>query len=202
MKRILALALVLAVCGTAHSAFAASDTRFKIFGAAAWVAPMDDEDFDISGIDDTLEAADAFGWSIGFEFQFTDRLGIEVDYINATQDIDFGGDTIAEVDFQPISASLNIHLIDSDVIDLYIAPTASWVNWGDIETTGGGISVETGTDTEFAWGAQIGLDIGLGDRVCIVTGLRYLNLDLTGDDLDGELGVNPLIARAGIGIRF
>src|SRR5262245_64343321 len=101
---------------------------------------MSDEDFDISGIDDTLEAADSVGWQFGFEWQFTDRLGIEVDYINSTQDIEFGGDTIAEVDFQPLSASLNIHLFDSDIIDFYIAPTASWVNWGDIEGSGGGVS--------------------------------------------------------------
>jgi opacity protein-like surface antigen len=195
VKRFLMTAAILGLCA-AQPLFAA-DKRFKVFGAAAWVGPLSEDDFEIDTIDDTLEASDAVGWNFGVEFQFTDRLGLEVDYLNSTQDIEFGGETIAEVDFQPLSASLNIHLFDSDAFDLYVAPVASWVNWGDIE--GDGDSV--GTDSEFAWGAQIGLDIGLGDTVAIVLGLRYLNLDLS-SDLGGDLGVDPLIARAGIGLRF
>lgn len=197
MKRILALALVLAVCSMAHPAFAA-DSRFKVYGAAAWVAPMDESEFSIGTIDDTLEASDAFGYDIGFEWKFTDRLGLDVDYMIATQDIEFGGDKIGEVDFKPLTAALNIHLFDSQIFDLYVAPVASWVDWGDIEGTGG--NSDATTDTEFTWGAQIGLDIGLGERVAIVTGLRYLNLSVNAEGED--LGIDPLIARAGIGIRF
>jgi outer membrane protein W len=198
VKRLLALTAVLCVLA-AQPLFAASDTKFKIFGAAAWVAPLDDEDVSIDAVDDTLEAAEAVGWNLGFEFRFTDRLGLELDYINSTQDLDFGGETIGEFRIEPVSASLNIHLFDSDVVDLYLAPTASWVFFNDVEFEN--ITGEVDVDPEFAWGASIGLDIGLGERFAIVTGLRWLNLEAGGDDV-GEFGIDPLIARAGLGIRF
>lgn len=198
MKRLLALSAV--ICASAmQPLFAADDTHFKIFGAAAWISPLDDSEVSIDAVEESIEAADAFGWNVGFEVRFSGRLGLEVDYINTTEDIDFGGDTIGEFKMEPISASLNIHLLNSDVVDLYIAPTASWVFFNDVEFED--LVEDTDVDNEFAWGASIGLDIGLGDHVAIVTGLRWLNLEAGGDGID-TIGIDPLIARAGLGFRF
>lgn len=198
MNRLLAFSAVLCVFA-AQPLLAASDTRFKIFGAAAWVGPMDEQDVSIDAVDDTLKAAETLGWNLGFELRFTDRLGLEVDYINSTQDVDFDGDTIGQIRIEPVSASLDIHLFNSDILDLYIAPTASWVFFNDVEFEN--ITGEVDVDPEFAWGATVGLDIGLGDHVAIVTGLRWLNLDAGSNDV-ADFGIDPLIARAGIGIRF
>jgi hypothetical protein len=55
-------------------------------------------------------------------------------------------------------------------------------------------------DNEFAYGAQVGLDISLFKSVAIVTGLRYLQLDLQADDQN--LAVNPLFAKAGVAFRW
>jgi hypothetical protein len=194
VKRLLTLGVVL--CAAALQPIFAQDNHFKLYGAAVWVSPLETEDVDIGDITDSLELAEDLGWNFGIEFRFNDWIGLEADYINVTNDVDFGGDTIGEVDLNPISATLNFHLAHTKVIDFYLGPTASWVLVDDIETDFGDIE----TDDEFAWGATVGLDIGLGDTVAIVTGLRWLNLDVEGDDLDA--GVDPLIARLGLGFRW
>ncbi len=206
MRKALVVMALLAVA-SASSAALAQDNNFKIFGAAAYVSPLSEEDVDFGSVQDSVEASNELGWAFGFEWRWGQLLGLEMDYINSTQDIDLGGTTVAEVDFAPVSASLNIHLINTKVIDLYVAPTASYIFWGDIEITGSAsnlnINNNIDADPEFAWGAQVGLDIGLGENFVIMGGIRWLSADLspTDDDVD-ELGIDPLISRVGIGLRF
>jgi hypothetical protein len=205
MRKALVALVLLAVAPP--SAALAQDTHFKIFGAAAYVAPLNEEDVDFGSVQDSVEASDELGWAFGFEWRWGKLLGLEVDYVNSTQDIELGGEAIAEVDFQPVSASLNIHLIHTTFIDLYVAPTASYIDWGDVEVTGSAgnlnVSNDIETDAELAWGAQIGLDIGLGETFVLTGGVRWLSADLSPDDDDvDELGIDPLISRVGVGLRF
>ena len=154
----------------------------------------------IDNVRDSAQAADQMGWTVGFEWKFGKLMGIEVDYIDADQDVEFGGTAIGEVGFSPLSASLNIHLIPTKHFDFYVAPTASYVNWGNIELNdkaGGG---SASTDSEFAYGAQVGLDIGF-EHLKIVAGLRWLSLDITPENTD-SIGVDPLIVRLGVGWGF
>src|SRR5688572_5847088 len=107
--------------------FAWEEKHFKIFGAATWVSPLGSEDVDIGDISDSLEFSDELGWNFGVEFRFNEWIGLEVDYINVTNDVELGDATVGEIDFSPLSASLNFHIVHTDVIDLYLAPTGSWV---------------------------------------------------------------------------
>ncbi len=206
MRKALVVMALFAVASAGPAALG-QDTHFKIFGAAAYVAPLSEEDVDFGAVQDSVEASNELGWAFGFEWRWGQLLGLEFDYINSTQDIDLGGTTVAEVDFAPVSASLNIHLINTTFIDLYVAPTASYIYWGDIEIDdpNGNLNITTDieADPEFAWGAQVGLDIGLGENFVITGGVRWLSADLspTDDDVD-ELGVDPLISRVGVGLRF
>lgn len=55
-------------------------------------------------------------------------------------------------------------------------------------------------DSEVAFGAAFGFDIGFSKTFAITGGARWLSLDLATDMED--VGVDPLIARAGVAFRF
>jgi outer membrane protein W len=183
----------------------AQEAKSKVFGGAAYVSPLSDESVTFGDVTDSIDAASQTGWDVGFEWRMTKRLGLEVDYLNATHDIEFGGTTIGEADLQPLSATLNFHLIRTRLIDLYLGPTFSYVNWGDVNLNEAGQDATDAlgipTKSETAYGASVGIDIGLGKTLAIVGGVRYLKLDLTPEDGDG-VGVDPLITRVGVAIRF
>ncbi len=186
------------LAATIAPVMAADHPRFKVFGAASFVSPLGEEDVDFGAVKDSVEASDEVGWNIGFEARFTTLLGLEIDFVNSTNDIEFAGETIAEVDMQPLSATLNFHLVPTGIVDFYIGPTATYFIYGDVEFETLG---EVGTDDEFAYGASVGLEIGLGDHFAILGGVRWLKTDLTTDDED-EFAVDPLFSRLGVALRF
>jgi len=194
--------IALAVAASALSALpAVADERpyrTKVFAAVSYVSPLSDSEQDFDGVVDSLEATEELGYEFGIGGRFNERWGFELSYVNATQDVDFGGQTVGEIDFEPISATLEFHLVPERAFDLWIGPTVSWVRWGDLELEDG---TKIETDAESAFGATLGLDIGLGDRLALTAALRYLDADA---DLEGfaPLAVDPLFARAGIAIRF
>ena len=203
MKRMISVAVALVAVAWALPA-QAQDVKFKVFGAAAYVSPLSSEDVTLGSVTDSIEAASQTGWDLGFEWRISKLLGLEFDYVNATQDVEFGGTTIGETDLQPLSATLNFHLIHTEVIDFYVGPTFSYVNWGNIDLNQAGQDA-TGalgvpTDSETAYGASVGLDIGLGKNFAIVGGVRFLKLDLATDE--NSVAVDPLISRVGVAFRF
>jgi hypothetical protein len=82
------------------------ETHFKIYGGPAYVAPMSDSDVTFGSVTETVEAEKQVGWNLGFEGRFNKWFGIEVDYVDANQDIDFGGTTIGDTNFSPLTATL------------------------------------------------------------------------------------------------
>lgn len=167
----------------------AQEHKFKIFGAASYISPLAEDDADIGGVRDSLQAANDTGWNLGFESRFNQGIGLEIDYVNATTDVEFGGSNIGEVDLEPLSATLNLHIIPKG-FDLYIGPTLSYFLKGNT------------TEDEFAWGASLGLDIYLGDTFTILAGVRWVNVDLTGRGTGQSLSVDPLFSRVGLALRF
>ena len=203
MKRfILAGAMLLAL--TAFQPAAAQDEwNVKFFGAMAYVAPLGTEDVTIGSITDSVQASNETGWEVGLEFRFAKILGLELSYLNSTQDVEFGDTTIASVDLTPYNVALNFHLFPNKYFDFYIAPVAAYVNWGDIEYTDG---TSESADSEIAYGAAVGLDISFNKSFAFIGGVRWLSLDITPDDPtapdDDSLAVDPLFARVGFAFRF
>jgi outer membrane protein W len=195
----------LAAAGIAGPSVLAQDTHFKIYGGAAYVAPMSDSDVTLGSITDTVEAEQQVGWNLGIEGRFTPWIGIELDYVNATQDVDFGGATIGEVNFSPLTATFDIHVVHTKVVDLYLGPSYTYVNWGDIKLDANGSSVtgssEFATDSTHGWGVSLGLDIGLGEHFAFQGGLKYLDVSLEPQG-QSPVSVNPLVARLGVAFRF
>jgi outer membrane protein W len=180
--------------------------RFKIYGGPAYVAPLDDSDVSFETVTDSLQAQDHVGWNLGVEARFNQLLGLELDYVNAHQDVDFGGVTIGETTFSPLTLTANLHLIPSKVVDFYVGPSFTYVNWGDIELSTSGIDivpsgVDVGLDSETGWGLSTGIDFGLGKNFAVGAGLKWLNVDMTlGDGQSSD--VEPLVARLTAAFRF
>ena len=203
---------ILSVCCAALGVFApsaqAQGTHFKLYGGAAYVAPMSDSDVTLNSINDTIQAEKRVGWNLGVEGRFTDWFGVELDYVNANQDVQFGSTTIGDTNFSPLTATFDIHVVHTKVVDLYVGPSYSYVNWGDIHlnTTGQTFpeftgSSEIGTDSSHGWGVSLGLDIGLGSHFAIQGGLKYLNVSLEPKGYS-SIDVNPLVGRLGVAVRF
>lgn len=204
MKRFTVLLLVLlAAAGLTQTL--AQGTKYKVYAGLSFIAPTGDDEVDIDGTLDTLEASAELGYTVGFEYRFTKLFGLDLDLASGKHDVEFGGEVIGETTMTPISASLNFHLFRSRYFDLYLGPTATWVMWDDIDLTDeaalllGESSVKT--DDEFSWGAQVGVDISLVKIVALVIKVSYMNLDIKPEGGDA-LAVNPLFADVAIAIRW
>lgn len=180
--------------------------HFKVFGGPAYVAPLNDSNISFEAVTDSIKAQDHIGWNLGLEWRFVRLLGVELDYINAKQDVDFGGSTIGDTTFQPVTASANFHLIPSEHFDFYVGPSFSWVNWGDIKLSTSGSDIvppgtDTGLDSNTAWGAQLGIDFGFGEHFAVGAGLRWINAEMELNN-GQTISVEPLIARITAAFRF
>ncbi len=199
------IAVCSAVIATVPSA-RAQDTHVKIYAGPAYVAPMQDSDITLGTVTDTIKSEDHVGWNLGVEGRGK-VVGVELDYVNADQDVKFGGSTIGDTTFSPLTATVNFHVIPTKVVDFYFGPSYTWVNWGDIHlnATGGTITGSSGdlkTDSAHNWGVSLGLDFGIGKHFAISTGLKYLNVDLQTSDGTIATDVKPLVARIDAAIRF
>ncbi len=180
--------------------------HFKVFGGPAYVAPLNDSNISFGAVTDAIKAEDHIGWNLGIEGRFNRLIGIELDYLNAKQDVSFGGSTIGDTTFQPVTASANFHLIPSKHFDFYLGPSFSWVNWGDIKLSTSGSDVvppgtDTGLDSDTAWGAQVGIDFGFGEHFAVGAGLRWINTEMKLNS-GQTISVEPLIARITAAFRF
>ncbi|HUD70940.1 MAG TPA: outer membrane beta-barrel protein [Dongiaceae bacterium] len=202
MRRSFAALGVLAALALATPAMAGDTPHFKIFGGISYVSPLGEDDVTIGSITDSVQGSNETGYEFGFEWRFGKWFGLEASYVDVTQEFEFNNTTI-ESDMKPINVALNFHLIHSKFVDFYVAPVASFVEWGDFEIPGGG---SESVDSETAYGVQVGLDISLGRNVAIIGGVRWLSLDITPDDPsvtdDQSVAVDPLFTRLGIAFRF
>lgn len=203
-KRLLCAAS-LSLASVAASTAMAQDTHFKFFGGAAYVAPLNESDVTVGSVTDAVKAQEQVGWNFGIEGRFNNWLGLEVDYVRATQDVEFGGQTIGSTDFSPLTASFNIHVVHTTVVDFYLGPSYSYVNWGDIELNQAGQGFFStnglGTDSANAWGINLGLDIGFGKHFALTGGLRYIDTNLD-TEAGPSFAVDPLVGRLGVAFRF
>lgn len=180
-------------------------THFKIYGGPAYVSALDEENISFGTIVDSIQTQDHIGWNLGLEGRFNHLLGIELDYVDADQDVEFGGTTIGDTTFSPLTATLNFHLIPGNHFDLYLGPSYSWVNWGDIHVNdaSSGItgSSTVATDSTSGWGVSLGFDFSPWKHFSFYAGLKYLNVDLALSN-GQSASMNPLMGRLGVAARF
>jgi len=166
---------------------------------------MSDSDVTVGSVTETIQQEQQVGWNFGIEGRFTKWIGLEVDYVNANQDVTFGGSKIGDTTFSPLSATFDVHVVHTAIVDFYLGPSYTYVNWGDIHVNANGGAItggsDIGTKSASSWGASLGLDIGIGKHFAICGGLKYLNVDL--EMVNGQTAdVKPLVARLNAAIRF
>lgn len=200
MKLSVAFLLILGVVAfAAMPAEAQSDSKWKIFGGAVYVSPLSDSDVTFEDVTEAVEASSEVGYELGLEWKPLNRWGFELAYNDVTHDVEVNGQKAGEVGFAPLMLTANFYVINADNITWYIGPTAAWIDWGSIDAEDGE-SVDT--DSETTYGVSTGLDITLGERWVIYGGLRWLDSTIQAADGSGEVSVDPLIARLGVGFRF
>jgi outer membrane protein W len=118
-------------------------------------------DFTFTG---EIEPDSALGFGIGFEYMFTDLIGIDVtlDYSNHDVDTTLGGTVVftpddpllppetaslvgsqqGEIDLTPLTVGVNFHVFKSDAVDFYLGPFVGYVFYGDFELKGGTASFQ------------------------------------------------------------
>lgn len=195
MKHFAWIALGAAALAAGTTQAAEADYKFKIFGGAAYVAPLSDST--IEGVGDSVEASSELGYEIGAEWKPFDRWGFELALVDATHDVEVDGVKAGEVGFQPVTLTLNWHVINGQHFNWYVGPTVAFINWGDLELSDGDSQA---IDSETTFGLSTGLDLALGKHFAIVGGLRWL--DASAEAEGDSVSVDPLFVRVGVAWRF
>lgn len=196
--RIAPLLLIALPMLVAAPAGAESRLGLKLFGGAVWVTPVDDSRARLAGEVRTVELGDDIGWEAGLEWRLTQLLGIEGSIARTSHDVEFGGARLGSVDLEPIYLSLNFHIVDRGSTDWWVAPTIAFFRWRD-----GGFSrgVEIDDDRDEGFGGTFGVDHRFDEHWSFTAAIRYVDVQLAFGG-GGEVAVDPLSVRAGVGLRF
>lgn len=181
MKKKLALLIipVLMMFLATSAAWADAGDRIFRFGLK-WVSPTGDLSTTQSGsirfedvtepgwIDLTLagnfEPDSTIGYGIGFEYMFTDMIGLDfnLDYSKHDVDSTFSGSTTftpddpppnpetvpisgsqnGEIALMPITAGVNFHFAAGESVDFYVGPFVGYIFYDDLEFEEGSIAFE------------------------------------------------------------
>lgn len=178
----------------------AEDTR-KIRAGLLYSSPTGD----FSEAGQTTEADAGTGIFASVSFPITDRFCVEprLGYVkhditvseSGFPDLDFG-----EVEWLAITVNGNFHLTRDRSYDIYVGPTVGYVLWGSIDSNVFPDSIST--DDEPVFGANFGVDWGVGEAWGVSVGARYLIADLTPSDASDSIGVDPFQITAGVFFSF
>jgi outer membrane protein W len=173
----------------------------------------------------TLEPQDTIAFTVGYEYRWSDLLGLDFTLLSATSDVDgrlqgtfWINDSntgelistgpldetegIGDVEFMPLMASVNFHLTPKATVDFYVAPVLAYVSYGDLDLLGEKVSLED----DFTYGAVIGLDVPAANTNWFFNGaLRYLPSETKPDAADftgNSLDVSPIMIQVAAGFRF
>ncbi len=167
----------------------------------------------------SVDGEASYGLALSVERRLSDAVGVEVGVDWAKPDIvlwvdipDYGPITLSDtLDLLTYRASLNLHVLRSESVDLYLGPAMAWISTGgglNFSTTveGQTASLQAATGSDWAWGGLAGLDVVIADAWTVNCSVSYLKADLDITDVeDGSstsLDLDPLTVRLGFGVRF
>ncbi|MDH3308520.1 MAG: outer membrane beta-barrel protein [Acidimicrobiia bacterium] len=151
----------------------------------------------------TTELDEALGFGASFEFQVTDRIGIEPGVSSFSYDISVvepGFPTVVgDTGLVAVTTNINFHFEKDSGLDLFVGPTIGYAIWDDITLSG--FPTPASTDDEFMFGVNFGVDYPFGDGGWSFNGgLGYLAVDITPPG--GDIGVSPIQVKVGLGYAF
>lgn len=197
----------------------AADAKNKFSVFVGYAMPMSDttitEDTGEGIIQDKIEADDAMGYGLAYEYRYSDLMsfGASLSYFNHDVKDTFTFDgttefdgTIGDVTWTPILFDLNFHLLKDRKIDFYVGPTVGYAMWDDVSLNADGQDAfgtdKIKIDDSFVYGVNLGLDVPFGEKWAFAAGLRYLLVSADPSEGGDSLDVNPLILTVGVGYKF
>lgn len=163
-----------------------------------------------------IEADEAFGLALGYEYRFDYTIGLDVNLIvGAKHDLcedfeecdDAGGPCqqettrLGDVDMTPLTVGVNFHFLEGKASDLYVGAFVGYVFYGDLKIEG--VEVELKINDDFGYGAVLGLDVPLGDKGWTFSAAaKYMKTKAEVDVLEEAFDIDPLLAVAQLGYRF
>lgn len=155
------------------------------------------------------------GAGAAVEYRFSERFGLEFgaafaevpNYEDAStspnDDVEIGEGP----SYTPLTASLAIHLTPGRRADLYFGPTLAFVQYGDFELDLDHETIEYEVEDDFAWGATLGVDVGIGDSGWSISAAgTYLTSDMEirqrGSSSFVVVPFDPVMVRMGAAFSF
>ena len=179
-----------------------------------WLAKIDAEDFDMLANGNVREkfALDN-GSALGVQAErlFNSRVGLGFGLLAMRHEVSYELDIgpLWEMDDDKANGfSLFVgpvfHLTPNSRVDLFVSPFVAYTDPGDVSFSVLGTSESLDFDSEFSFGAQLGLDIPFGADADwgLHVGLMYQELDLESDRPGVDFSADPLSAGVGLFFRF
>ena len=175
--------------------------------------------------EDKLEADSAIGLFFGYEYMFTDMIGLDFGLGYSKHDVDdtfcytetftpevgepeiideSGKETIGDVSMMPLTVGVNFHMSKSDKVDFYAGPFIGYVMYGDLSAKEADME-DIKLKSDFGYGVTFGLDVPFGGKGWMFsTALKYLSTkaEIDEEGVDEALDVNPWILQIGVGYTF
>jgi hypothetical protein len=179
-------------------------------GAVGRYVLKDNDPFTSPGFGTTELKVDgsAVGFGADGELKFNRWIGVDAAVAYSKLNVLFttsntpGTSYAHDFGVAPLLLSLNLHVIHTDAVDLWVGPQIGYVMFPDdlsYAVNGGGTFTYKPKSVFSKKGFATGADIGLGKTVALNLGFRWQDAD--GDD-DGHLTVDPALVTIGFTKKF
>ena len=154
----------------------------------------------------TASVDSSLGIGAGFRARLTGPLGVGFDAIFAWPDIHgslvypYAATTFyadGELDQKMFALGLDLHLLESQIVDLYVDPLVSYISY-DGRVTGEYTSIIDSRG--YSFGLGVGADIGRG-RWIFNTSFKHLSVARI-SGFDRGFNIRPVLLTFGLGFRF
>ena len=192
MKRTIVLMGILALSLALTPTADAGEKGWNLRIFAAGFDPSLDRMVPAENPDEVRVRADSdLGFGASLEYQFSNLLGLELGYMQASPTIELSADDIPgygdismtdSLSTRAITLDLNFHLTpNSPSFDLFLGAGAASMGYGNlhyIEPDGDSLDLEVGNDLTYSAKAGLGIALGKNSNWAAFGGLRYIWSDL------------------------
>jgi len=198
----------------------AADRFFDLNGFVVWIDPQSSDTFNSSNSNQpfNISFTGKLGYGLGANVFFGDKISIEFAASAAEPTAAFGnfgsGQALASTNLKmiPITAVFQYHFAPSSTFDPYIGAGGAYVLFDQLDNPGdiGHVGVD---HIDFKDDVGLALNAGLAVRLTKRVGLffdaKYVPIEtsatavfVTGPDSEQRIEINPVMAAAGVSIRF
>lgn len=184
----------------------------KMHGRAAltFLSPNDSVEVDGTEVDAAVDSA--LGIGLGWEYRFTDLIGLDLNWAYAKHDVKIAGRKFDSTKFMPITVGANFHFTQGKKVDVFAGPVVGYAIYNDLKRDGNTVQL----DNDFVYGANVGVEVPIKDKFAFFGSLKYLRAGAKGDvkvpedvpvraDVTigkADVDIDPLVLQAGVAFRY